>query len=218
MKKLLIIATAAVSLSGLSVMGQGYFQFSGSTRGVWDAFTLANGGASKLGATMNVAFLWGSGSALVSSVSSSTATNGSTVFSPADAWTAILNDPNYTLAIDANKSTAAIASSAANGAWSYTSTAGTIFPVTGTGSGAYSVFVIGWDKTYATPADAAAANSAVGWSQVFSYTAANNVGTPLSMPASGLTPFGVIAPVPEPATFALAGLGAAALLVFRRKK
>jgi hypothetical protein len=36
-------------------------------------------------------------------------------------------------------------------------------------------------------------------------------------PLTGLTSFGV-APIPEPTTFALAGLGAAALLLFRRRK
>lgn len=46
------------------------------------------------------------------------------------------------------------------------------------------------------------------------------VGTPASPPVSlsGLPQFNLAPPVPEPSTFALAGLGAAALMIFRRRK
>jgi hypothetical protein len=50
------------------------------------------------------------------------------------------------------------------------------------------------------------------------YTIAPATGSDFGKPiGTGLTSFGVFA-VPEPSTFALAGLGAAALLAFRRKK
>lgn len=43
--------------------------------------------------------------------------------------------------------------------------------------------------------------------------------TDLAVPTlQGLESFAIVTPVPEPSTFALAGLGAAALLIFRRRK
>jgi len=61
---------------------------------------------------------------------------------------------------------------------------------------------------------------AYGLSNIFSVTTgAPNGGPPPTVPATmvGLTSFSLNA-VPEPSTFALAGLGAAALLLFRRRK
>lgn len=92
------------------------------------------------------------------------------------------------------------------------------------------VEVVGWTGTYTTFAQALTAAEAgqalIGWSGstlsggALSWLA--SVGTSLS-PAS--SPVGtaaynglVLQPVPEPATIALGGLGAAALLLFRRRK
>ena len=54
----------------------------------------------------------------------------------------------------------------------------------------------------------------------FSVTTANPNSNPPGTPSPlvGLTAFSLAAPVPEPSTFALAGLGAAALMIFRRRK
>ena len=54
----------------------------------------------------------------------------------------------------------------------------------------------------------------------FSVVTGNPSANPPGLPANlvGLVPFSLAAPVPEPSTFALAGLGAAALMIFRRRK
>src|SRR5438128_588185 len=108
MKKILIVATLAASLSGLTASAQGYFNFSGNTRGVWDQFsTSANATAPKLAATFDVGFLYGSGAPLIAGILASTPTNTAATFNNAAAWNAILNDPNFHLAIDNNTGTGA---------------------------------------------------------------------------------------------------------------
>jgi hypothetical protein len=209
MKKITLIATLAMTLSGLSAMGQGYFSFSGAVGGVWDDWST---GVARRAATNRVAFLFGTGPAAITGIMPSVPTNyvGNL---PTAAWDAILNDPNFHLATNNTSLNIISALCVANGAWNVAGTQ----PVLGTAPQGYQVYVIGWDANYLSPYAAAFANAAVGWSSVFNYTAVNQIGTPATMPASGLLPFGV-APIPEPATFTLAGLGAAALLIFRRRR
>jgi len=213
MKKLIIVA--ALTASVFSSFGQGYFSFTGNPRTAWDGFTTTS--VSKNAATMNVGFLFGTGSALISAIASSVPTN-STVLpnssTVAAAWNAILNDANFTVASTGGNQV--VQATAANGSWSYNGAA--TFGVTGSGASTYSVIVFGWSSAYSTAAAAALAGSAVGWSTAFSYTAVSSIGTPSSMALSGLTGFGVTAaPVPEPGTIALAGLGGLGLLALRRR-
>jgi len=216
MKKLLLIVTMAAALSGVSAFGQGYFLFTGPTKGVWDGWS---SGVSHLDSSNNVAFLWSPTgfTPSINSLGASTQTNSPIpVVDATAAWNAILTDTHYQLAQNQNAGNAvAVIQEASNGAWNYN--AGVDFPVTGTAPGTYSVFVIGWNRAYATPAAAAAAGSPVGWSSAFNYTAVDSVSGANFFATSGFVPFGV-APVPEPSTFALAGLGAAAMLIFRRRK
>lgn len=214
MKKL--IAIVAVAVTGFASFGQGFFTFTGATRGVWDCFSTTPV-SPKLAADMNVGFLWGTGSAAISAIANSIATNNTAgISSTAQAWTAITTDPNYTIAFNSGTGTQAVAANVGNGSWSYNG-AGT-FGVTGTSASTYNIIVFAWSSAYATAALAAAAGSPVGWSAPFSYTATASIGTPLSMTSSGLLPFGVTTVVPEPTTIALAGLGGLALLALRRKK
>jgi len=221
MKKILI--TIALTVASFASFGQGYFAFSGTPRIAWDAFTTP--GTSHGAATMDVGFLWGALGAtpLVDSVLASTTTNNSTAGGGltanqlSTAWTDILTDPNFTLAYNTTLSATVIQGTSAAGGWSYNGAA--TFPVQGTGAASYTVYVIGWNSLYATPAAAQAAGSAVGWSSPFTYAAVSSIGTPATFAASGMLPFGVQGVVvPEPATMALAGLGGMALLMFRRRK
>jgi len=80
------------------------------------------------------------------------------------------------------------------------------------------VFV--WDTSVsADPLSPAAQTGLYGHSAVFQYTPPTN---PLALPSdflmAGLTGFGVGFTVPEPGAFTLVSLGAAALLIFRRRK
>jgi hypothetical protein len=89
--------------------------------------------------------------------------------------------------------------------------------------------VVAWDATLkgtatgaswaqATAFDAAGANDVWGMSKVFSVVAADPTTSPPQTPSAlvGLQSFALS--VPEPSTFALMGLGAAALMIFRRRK
>jgi hypothetical protein len=129
---------------------------------------------------------------------------------------------------------------AANTSWAVVATTA-IFPVNGQFSGGgktianigagadASYFLVGWTGASATYDAAYTAwqggTAMLGESSVFS-TATGNPnavpvpGTPVSLAGSftGMTLTAVTGPVPEPSTFALAGLGAAALMIFRRRK
>jgi hypothetical protein len=107
-----------------------------------------------------------------------------------------------------------------------------VLPVAG-GSQVY-VQVFAWDSTYATPDADLAAHAMFGaWSAGAANTAygaigaAQLTGTLTVSPAPGTQVFGTAAGLfpkcvmlssPEPATIAIGGLGAAALLLFRRRK
>ena len=197
----------------LPAFGDGYFLFTGPVRGNWDLWS--SPGTARTSTNNHLAFVWGTGIPIIDSIAISTPTNGIVPYDYAASWTAILTDPNFHLAMDSAAGSLATVGSAASGAWSY-NVAGT-FPVAGTSPGNYQVFVIGWGGGFADPAAAAAAGAPVGWSSPFTYSATTVIGTPLPMVLSGFLPFGVGA-VPEPTTLAFAGLGAAALLIFRRRR
>jgi hypothetical protein len=221
MKKLILIIALTTFLAGLSALGQGYFQFVTGKSQVWDGFS---GGVATLSTRVNTAFLWAANgatpsvAAFASSVPSST-TVATSFFMASAAWTAILTDPNFTLAINSANGQIAVQQTTANGAINYNG--GAAFGVQGTSVGTtYSVFFIGWNYAYATPQLAAAAASTdgyVGWSSPFSYTATAFTATANSM--SGVTPaFGVTGPIPEPSTLALTGLAGLSLMLLRRRK
>ena len=214
-----ILAIALVA-TGLSSFGQGYFLFTTGTRQVWD--TIAGTPVTyKPDAGLNVAFLWApSGTtAAITGLAASSTTNGTTSVSYATAWNDILGaNGGYTLAVNNGTSATVVQTTSSVGGISYNSA--NTFAVTGTtGGSVYSVYAIAWSNAYSTPQAAQTAGAAVGWSSVFSYSAGNgSSSTPLSFSVSGLTPFGLAgAPVPEPGTIALAGMGIASLLAFRRR-
>ena len=218
MKKLVLLSTIMASLAGISAFGQGYFQFTTAKSAVYDGF---NGGAAAVSTAVDVAFLWAASGdvptveGILNGVPIATTTASSTYTTTA-AWAAILNDPNFQIGVNSGTGLQAITASPANGALSYNGGGAFAGPLATVPGVAYSLFMIGWDGTYATPALAAAANASVGWSPVFAYTCATSTGIPSNFSAAAK--FGVAGIIPEPTTIALAGLGGLALLGFRRRK
>jgi len=88
------------------------------------------------------------------------------------------------------------------------------------------LIVVGWSGTALDFATAATQGALLGWAGSTLSTGGmgwqNPTGTALlpAVVSRTATTFNglVLAPIPEPSTFALAGLGAAALLIFRRRK
>ncbi len=219
MKRLSAIITFVSICTAFSSFGQGYFQFQTGKSQVWDGFSSF---ASQLSSTVDVAFLWGAQGAVpqVAAIANgvpSTATTINVTWTASAAWTAILNDPNFTFAVNSGAGNS-LASALCTTAGGINYNGGIAFagPLATSPGSTYTLFMIGWDATYATPALAQASNAAVGWSQTFNYTATAFTASPNSM--TGLTPaFGVVG-IPEPATLALAGLGGVAFLLLRRRK
>lgn len=87
--------------------------------------------------------------------------------------------------------------------------------------GAAALVVRGWLGTAPTWADAVNQGAPTGWSPIFTIPA---TGDPTALPpglsvaVNTVFPAGMVIAVPEPTSMALAGLGAAALLIFRRRK
>ena len=87
-------------------------------------------------------------------------------------------------------------------------------------------FIIGWTGAFTSYDSAYATRAFIGASAIATTPTGDPLATPVpSLPVSlrytfaGLmTPLLAIAPIPEPTSFALAGLGLAALLVFRRRR
>jgi hypothetical protein len=220
MKKIILIASLMTAAGGLSAFGQGYFQFTTAKSQVWDGFST---GAPHVANDVNIAFLWGAQGAVpqVESILNgvpTTATPANSTWLPGEAWAEILTDPNFTLAVNSGAGNSLVSVlCTSTGAVNYNGGSAFAGPLTTVPTGVYTLFMIGWDSAYATPALAAAAGSVVGWSAPYNYTATAMTATPNSM--SGLTPaFGVVGMIPEPATLALAGLGGLTLWFFRRRK
>jgi hypothetical protein len=212
MKKQLLVLTLLAATS-LSSFAQGYFLF-GATKN--KGFDLSTGAVQPGGTGDTFAFLWANSASAASVVGAGTSASVAGV--PSGTWTQIMTDPLFHFATDAGTSNVvAVVGNGASG-WSYNG--GLSFPVLGSpNSGTLSVFVVGWNNkggTVNTPAQAAAANSTLGYSTVFTYDPGATSGSQV-LTFAAVTGFG-IQTVPEPATFAMAGLGAAAMLIFRRRK
>jgi hypothetical protein len=230
MKKQLILAALLTGIAASS-FAQGYCVFGTSGKSwVWDNFSTP--GTSQVGGTaganINLAFLIGSTANTPLLGNTGNGSGNTTAFSQSAGttiWTDIMSDPNFTIAHNqtggAIVQTPVNTSSLVRGGWSFGG--GSSFQVQNFVGGSYKVVVVGWDAAYATLAAAQAANAAVGWSSAFTYTLQPDLSTaPSTFNGSGMTAFGVtpitVAAVPEPSTMALAALGGASLLLFRRRK
>ena len=229
MKKLLL--TIGMTAIGISAFAQGNAIFGSVAGYVWNTNSLRATAGS-----VDTAFLFSTSSSATplllqagiynsGTPTNNTATTTITSAQATTAWSDILTDPNFHLATNNTGSAEVIGTTTGAGGISYNS--GNAFQVTGTSAsgGNIFVYVIAWNAAYADPYAAQAANSAVGWSQLFTYaTVAGPVPGP-SGTATAMTSqvtgwqFGVlgVSSVPEPSTMALAALGGASLLLFRRR-
>jgi hypothetical protein len=197
MKRFNLLLSLTCIFASLTASGQwqgdGFVNFSDGPRPVWNGFTFPDISAPRT--NVLVSFLWGPNGdvPLVDGILPGVPTNmtsSTIVFSPADAWTAILNDPNFVLATNDYDNSLVIANIYKNFSILYSPGP---FPLQGAGQAVtYSVFVIGWDAAYATPQLAAAAGAAVGWSEPFAYVTLPLIATPNTF--ASLKPFGVIGP------------------------
>jgi hypothetical protein len=214
MKKLTILTAIGV-VSCLTSFGQGYFFFNNaSSDTVRDNFTF--GYSTNSPATVMVGVLWmaGSGNTFAGLGNSSTATNQTA------SWSTILAAQGAGWNWATNSSTSAILTTPTRAPFPTTGTfSGGALGIAGTNPGdTISMYVIGWAASFgANPNAAALGSGALGWSNPINEVLGSSGSPGVAMNNAGMTGF-VVNPVPEPATFALAGIGAAAMLIFRRRK
>jgi hypothetical protein len=223
--KIAIIATL-IATSGMNIFGQGYVTFNGSTSSLWNEFTTPGLGV-RGNANINVAFLWAPvGTAdLLPAVGSQFSTRGG----------AAVNQV-ATNGVDSIATGLSSLQAMLSGGWQFASNGTSLasitigsaanfsygqFQLAGSSAGtAYSIVVIGWDSASGLTAILNGSIAAIGWSNPFNYTTGASTLDPNGQTlftGAGMNQFGV-APVPEPTTLALAGLGAASMLIFRRRK
>lgn len=216
MKKLIAISMLTASLAGTSAFGQGWLQLNSPRSQVYDGYSTP--GTFKTASTLNVALYWAAGASVANPFgggNGNTSTNAAAPLTPTAAWNDLLTS-GFTLAQDNNAGNAnVIVLTTTRGAVAYNAGAG--WSINGSAAGGTITLIeVAWQSSYATPALASAANSAIGWSYLSSYTLATSNVDPTIGQAT-FTSFGVAGAVPEPTTLALAGLGALPLLLFRRR-
>ena len=215
MKKLL--ATTLLGLAAcLSSVAQGNLALiNGSSSLVWE--NLSTGTFIKARPLLEVAVMWSADINAVPTTclnGAATPTNGACIAS----WTGVFTDPNFHLAQSTVAGNPIIVTNCGglgpiagryNGGLQY---------IPGTSPGeTIQLYVLGWDKSFGLdPMVAANAGSAVGFSSPIQYTLGSTVAPGFPLGTFGISAFGV--GVPEPSTFTLAALGAAAVLIFRRRR
>ena len=230
MKKIMSISLLAATLAATSAFGQGYLTINTSNGQVFNglgATSIAGNTALNWGlywapaATANPMF-----STASSTTGNSTTTSAQAGYTAASQWTA-LSGSLFQLAFDPNNNQSVIDNVQNGGAVVYWTqdpfSPGQGFAVQGTGASSYAFLEVAWSAAYSTPGAAATAGGAIGWSYVSSF---GPLPTDPSAPAAGNQPtfasYGVFAPttapVPEPSTLALAGLGGFGMLMAMRRK
>jgi hypothetical protein len=216
MKKLL--ATTLLGFAAcVSCFAQGNFTFNNTpSSAVWDGYTTP-GIFFRVGAVIEVAVMWSTNlTALPTNDLNGepTRTNGFFYAS----WNGILTDPNFHLAQSTAAGNPTIVAACGGTGPAAGMYLGGIQYIFGTSPGeTIQLYVLGWSKSYGTdPVVAAQNGSIVGWSSVIQYTLGSVLAPGGSLGNAGISGFGFY--VPEPGTFTLAGLGAAAVLIFRRRR
>lgn len=215
MRKTIAISLLTGWLAATSAFGQGYFAFTSGKNQVYDCFTVPT---PTVGGNVRVSFLWAAAGTTpvvdIFLVSTPTSANTVLVYTIPQAWAAILNG-QFNFATNAADNSLVKATLSSTGVINYNG--GSPFGALGTTPNTtYTIYEVGWDSAYANPWLAAAAQSAVGWSNPIQYTAVTSTFFVNSM-IGQFASFGVFG-VPEPTTMTLAALGGLSLLAFRRFK
>jgi hypothetical protein len=217
MKKLLVVAALAVASVGAFAQGNILISASHSIYGNGTLAGSQNDYVALLFFTTQAAANAAANGALASSATTGSPTSPGS-YSTTTAWSSLLTGEIEVDGTTAGtpavfQDTSTTGSGSYNGSTSYTCD-------NITGGTAYYALMVAWAGSDTTIAAASADGDLVGWSKVFTYTPSVPPATAPAMSASVGT-FGVggtVAPVPEPMTAALAGLGGLALLGLRRKK
>jgi hypothetical protein len=192
---------------------QGNFTFNNSSTSlVWENISTAGGPLVKAGPVLEVAVMWTTNLAAVPT----TFPNGPTTYG--GSWLGILTDPNFHLALDTAGGNPPIVSTCGGAPPFAGIYLGGIHYIFGSSAAqTIQLYVFGWDKSYGVdPVAAAVAFAPVGYSSPIQYTLGSTALPGGSLGNAGISGFAVV--VPEPSSCALAGLGAAALLIFRRRR
>jgi hypothetical protein len=215
MKKQLLIASLLAVATSFSAFGQGFINDSAG------AGTVKNGvtGLNQAGTEAILFAPVGTSDPLGAGMAQSGLT---TATKPWSTVTGMLTS-GWTLGKISGVEADGTVSGAAFGGGSFAFGAGTV-QIDGWSSINESVVVIAWYGAQTTLSTAATANDMFGWSTAFTVVSGASSTDPngtvnFSGQTTPISPFGVaLAPVPEPTTLALAGLGGAALLAIRRRK
>jgi len=206
MKKLAILA-AAVLVTGMSSFAQGFFIFANSTAtAVYEPFTTASFARSP--ATVYVALLYSTDTnAVPLAGATATPTNSTT----SGDWSKVMSDPNF---VFAQRTGTNLLAKPGTGGFSGVFNGGTVGIDNTVGGQTIKMYAIAWEVS---AGNAPGTGNYLGHSNPFIFTLGTSSSPAGNLAGQGMQGFGV-QPVPEPSTFALAGLGAAAMLIFRRRK
>jgi hypothetical protein len=235
-KQIAILATMLVA-TGFTAFGQDWLEISISgTKFVWDESTTPGVGVTAGAGEYDVAFLWAPTG--TTDLLPSIGTEFGSTFTPANqvATNQVTStgsgvaDLEQMLTSGGWNVGSVFGSSGTNLITTTTGAKGAISPTSGTqelqgGSGAsgssIEMIFVAFNSTANLTGGTSALESSIvdlGWSNPFSQT----VGSGSSDPEAGLGQLGVngfgVAPVPEPTTLALAGLGGLSMLFLRRRK
>ncbi len=223
---LLIVAT------GFSAHGQAWMSFDTGAHQVYDEYTTPGVGVRSAG-TVDAGFLWAATGTTDPLPSVGTqfglgqepavqqvATNG--VSQILNEWSTITSmlSSGWHIAYDLSDGNVPATATTGPSVGTVTYNGDYSFALAGsTAEDMYEIVVIGWDVGSGLSAIVNQSSLALGWSNPFTFQTGVSDNDPNGLGSfnfSGMNQFGV-APVPEPSTLALAGVGGLSLLLFRRR-
>lgn len=222
---LTLITLLLLTVFEARAFGDGYINFQGRVRVVYDEFTTPGTGVLAPG-DVTLTFLWNASLSAADPLGSGVPSTG--ISDIGNAWTTVssmISDGWMVAQDDAMGMEADVTDTSIGpleGSFTYENEDGApTFLAAGTpAGGTIQIVVIGWDNLTGaqTLEQAETANVPMGYSSPFDYTtSSSSVDAAPTFTQFGLTSFG-IAPVPEPMTSALAGLGGLSMFFLRRRK